>query len=94
MRRTIFLMLGLALGMSVSLAAAAAPSFGVERVPPPVMDDKPLRLGSCDAVGEVRQGDRTLVVFKCPESGATVFVPRENVEVPFDAPLQKGERDL
>ena len=80
LRRTIFLLLGFATAMTLSLSAATAQA---EAVAPPAMDDKPLLLGDCVAVGEVRFPDgKTLVRFNCPDSGATVFVPREKVEAP------------
>jgi len=103
LRRIVFLLLGVALGMTLSLAAVAekpttpgaAPRIAA--VEPPAMDDKPLLLGDCVAVGEVRfSNGKTLVRFTCRESGATVFVPRETVEVEpeYHAPLGKDEREL
>lgn len=84
-----YFLIGFVVAASLMLTAAAA-------VEPPVMDDKPLLLGDCVAVGEVRFPDgKTLVRFNCSESGATVFVPREKIEVPaYDAPLRKDEREL
>ena len=83
MRRFGHLLIGLVALLATSIAASAAP----ER------DAPPLRLGVCAAVGEVHVGGETLVVFKCPESGATVFVPKEKVGLRPTPPLRKDERE-
>ena len=85
MQRFGHLLIGLVASMAVALPASAIP----ER-------DAPLRLGVCAAVGEVHVGGETLVVFKCPESGATVFVPKEKAGLPATRPtppLRKDERE-
>jgi len=95
-RRLVFLLLGLAAAFALLLGpVAGATPLQPEHpapVPPPVMDDKPLVLGDCVAVGELRMGGKALVQFNCPATGATVFVPREAVEV--KPRLRPGERDL
>jgi hypothetical protein len=86
MRRFGHLLIGLVASLAIAIAASAAP----ER------DAPPLRLGVCAAVGEVRLARETLVVFKCPVSGATVFVPKEKAGLPATRstpPLRKDERE-
>ena len=91
-RRLAFFILGLAAASALLLGPVAG-ATPLQPEPPPVMDDKPLLLGDCVAVGEIRLGDgRVMVRFTCPATGATVFVPRDVVEV--KPRLRPGERDL
>lgn len=94
-RRFAFFLLGLAAAFALLLGPVAGATPMQEAVPPPVMDDTPLILGDCIAVGEIRLGDgRALVRFTCAQTGATVFVPRDVVEVKPAPRLKSGERDL